>query len=389
MPSSPPPSHPPERRRCILIELGWESIELLRGILQYAKEHGMAVVHPRGPLDRPERLDLIDGVIGAFSANASIVPQLHRVGLPVVDLANAHPELKALRLCPDNHAIGRMAFEHFRGRGFRRMVAMEVTHGWASLARCQAFAAVAGTEDVDCRILSPRAGGFTVENPSTRLATWLRKMIATLPDLTAVFCPNDDLARFVMNLALESGRKIPEDLALLGVDNDPMVCDFALVPLSSIDIDLFQLGYRGTELLAGLIQGERPPRQPEPIPPVGLVTRKSTDVLATDDPVVRRAIGFIRNHFRDGIVVEDVLEGMALSRTRFYQKFREETGRTVGSEIRRLQIAEARRLLAATNEKLYTIARESGFNTLNSFCRTFKSEVGMTPGAYRKAHAAE
>jgi len=376
------PEHPP----CVLIDLGWESVELIRGILEFAREHGLAVIHPRNPRDRPDNFELVDGVIGAFADTPELAKRLNSCGRPVVDLANANPHLQAARVLPDNREIGILAAEHFRRRGLKRVIGFDISHGWASLERMEAFAGAAREAGLDCRMEVTDADGLSVENPTGALHQWARERILGIREPCGLFCANDDQARFAMNIACEAGIAIPDTLAILGVDNDPMVCEYTLVPLSSVDNDLFRIGYEGARLLAGLMAGETPPKAPLRIRPIGLATRRSSDLYCVENPHVRKVLELIRDNYHRRISTEILIEQIPLSRSLLYKHFKEQVGHSIGTEITRQRIKRAKQRLVESEEKLYSVGVACGFASLNSFCRTFKAETGLTPGEFRNQH---
>lgn len=368
---------------CILVGVGWMSTNLLRGMLEYTKKACLATVYTRNPDYAPSSLDRIAGVVGAFPENGLMLGSLLQANIPVVDLAHACRKFEVPRVLPDNAAIGEMAAMYFRNRGFKRLAGIDVRGDWVSLERLQAFARAAQKSGLAATIISSGHRKFSVGNPGPELFAWVSTQLQGLTYPTGVFCCNDDHARYVMNVALQCGLQVPEDVAVLGVDCDPMVCDFTPVSLSSIDSNLYQLGYQGVALLHKIIHGGSPSSNPVLIPPVHVVTRKSTDLFAVEDPHTAAILKYIHAHFLEKISAEDAISTVPRSRSESYLRFKQEVGRSVGQEILRLRLKEAARLLMKSDEKLYSIAITCGFSTPNAFCHAFKAHMGITPGEFR------
>jgi LacI family transcriptional regulator len=201
---------------------------------------------------------------------------------------------------------------------------------------------------------------------------------------------SDHRATYLLGACEAAGLAVPEQVALIGVDNDEQACEFASIPLSSVDCNRELMAYEGARLLAKLLDGARAPRQPITIPPRGVVVRHSSDIYAVADQATARALQFIREHFRESIGVEDVIRASRASRCGLYRAFRKYVGRSVGEEIDRQRVEHAKKLLRETREKLYAVARLSGFSGAEHFTRTFRRVTGAPPSVYRRqARSAE
>jgi LacI family transcriptional regulator len=188
----------------------------------------------------------------------------------------------------------------------------------------------------------------------------------------------------VMAAAQIAGVLVPEEVAILGANNDAIRCELAYPPLSSVAANPFQSGYRAAEMLDQLMNGAYPNPDYVRIDPLGVVTRHSTDVLAIEDKNVAAALSYIREHACAGIAVEQVLKHAAASRSQLEKKFRKHLGRSPQAEIRRVQVARIRQLLIETDFPLKKIAELTGFEHVEYMCVLFKRLTGMTPGACRK-----
>jgi len=188
----------------------------------------------------------------------------------------------------------------------------------------------------------------------------------------------------VARYAQLAGLRIPEDLALLGVDNDTLDCELALPPLSSVCVPWRTVGQNAALLveraLAGvLVEGER-----IVVPPVDVIPRRSTDVTIVDDPIVDRSMSWIAEHIGRRLTLNTIARAASLSRQRLEQRFQVATGRTVMQEVRRARVDMARRLLSTTALSLPLIAQQCGFTSAALLSVAFRRETGMPPGAYRR-----
>ena len=181
----------------------------------------------------------------------------------------------------------------------------------------------------------------------------------------------------------EAGLRIPEDVAIVGMGNDDLLCDFARPSLSSVAVASEQIGHEAAALLDRLMNGHSPPPQPILVPPPGVVARQSSDVLAIDDHDVATALRFIRDASHKPIRVDDLLNAIPVSRRMLERKFRKVLRRGISEEIRRVHIERARRLLAGTDLAISAIAFNSGFSNASHLSIVFRQETGLTPTAFR------
>ncbi len=324
-----------------------------------------------------------DGVISRHTT-----PELARrcaaAGIPLVDL-NDFPAIEGVpKIRPDNITIGHLAAEHFLERGYQHFgfcgfLGVEWSH-----ERRDGFVEALSLAGYACDVLD-------VENPDWVTPFWDEKQSATiaewllrLPKPAAVFSCNDMRAFQVISAAQAAGLLVPEEVAVLGANNDTIRCELSNPPLSSIATNAFQSGYKAAEQLERLMSGDKPETLSLRIEPVGVVTRQSTDVLAMTDKNVAAALSYIRTHACDGITVEQVLKQAFASRSQLEKKFRRYIGRSPQAEIRRVQVARIRQLLFETNFPLKRIAELAGFEHVEYMCVVFKRITGESPGAYRK-----
>lgn len=215
------------------------------------------------------------------------------------------------------------------------------------------------------------------------IAAWLR----TLPKPVGVMGCYDWRARHVLEACHNSGLRVPDDVALIGVDNDVMLCDLTDPPLTSIEQGRFAIGYTAASLLDQLLKGRKPACLLHVIPPLGVVTRQSTDLIATSDARIARILRLIREHACSGLTADALAGRMRISRTTLDNRLKATIGRTADLEIRRVRVAMAENLLTHTLLPLRDIATRAGFATEQYLCEVWKREKSSTPGQFRAARS--
>jgi LacI family transcriptional regulator len=322
-----------------------------------------------------------DGVIAMFDDRRTerLVAEL-RVPAVAIDHGPPGADHRIPVVATDNAAIGRLAAAHLLEQGFRHLAycGAPETELW-SAARGAAFAAAAAKAGASCSLFTRRQK-VSRDWPSTLagLAAWL----ASLPPATGILAANDARARHVLEACRIVGRRVPDDVVLLGVDNDEMLCALTTPSLSSIEHDARRIGRRAAELLDDMMSGGRPGGSVL-VPPIGVVPRRSSDALATVDPEVAAALDFLRANVCRTVQVEDVARAAGLSRSTLKSRFKLAVGRPVHAELRRLRIAEARRLLATTEYPVKKVAALVGFTDISHFTTAFRRHTGVPPGHYR------
>lgn len=360
---------------------------MLRGVSRFNRTQGhwkftLDVQGLRSVLERMER-SRIDAVIGAFNTPEDVERVLERK-LIAVNISNRVESNRVPRVVSDDVAVGELAARYFIERGFRNFafIGMSEQLGFSRLRGVGFTKAVeaAGLGPVLCSPTVPTAEEVTKAEGQRQ--KWLR----SLPEQTAVFCANDHVGRSLIEACLELGRPVPDDIAVLGVDNDEVQCELAEVPLSSIQLASEKIGYEAAALCAALLAGKPPPDQPITVPPINVVTRQSSDVLAVQDEEVRAAIKYIRDNATRGIRVKDVLSVVTLSRRMLELRFRKAMNCTVHDEISRVRVEAAKRLLAESDLPVGEIAKLAGFREAFYLSTSFRRATGVTPRDYRQQY---
>jgi LacI family transcriptional regulator len=235
----------------------------------------------------------------------------------------------------------------------------------------------------ECQIYTPatREQNLAVWDESQRpgLIKWLRSLTRPI----GIYTPGDLHSVCLLDMCLELGIAVPEEIAILGRGNDPVICEAVHPTLSSIDLNAPRMGYEAAKLLEKMMAGKSVPEMIF-IPPSHLAVRQSTDLVAIEDSDVAQAVQYIRDHACSGINVPHVVEQVGLSRSVLERRFYQHLGRTPKAEILRVKIEKAKMLLVGTDHSSERIARLSGFASLEYFTTAFRRMVGMKPQAYRK-----
>jgi LacI family transcriptional regulator len=358
---------------------------LLRGIGRYAMTHGQwsLFVEERSMTDEVPRWLRHwrgDGVIFR-SMTRGMVDAIRRTGVPAVDTCSYITNHGfPLVYLDEDHAVG-LAVTHFLEREFVHFgfCALEEVRWveWRREAYLRRLAALGITAH---DFTAVGAGSDSGWNQQRRcMAAW----VASLPKPIAILAANDVCGMRLIDACRVAGAAIPEQVAVLGVDNDDVLCQLTSPPLSSIDPGAERIGYEAAALLDRLMNGEAAPQEPCWLPAREVIARQSTDVLAIDDEDLARALHFIRQYACQGIGVEDVLDRVPISRATLERKFAAVLGRTPRGEIVRVRLDRVRHLLRETTYPVERIAELTGFKNPAHLCVVFKRETGRTPGAYR------
>lgn len=365
---------------------------LLEGIAAYVRDQGnWSVFHQeRGKSDdAPAWFDTWqgDGVIARIESR-SLIRALKRRGLPTIDLRGMH-DIEGIPLIEtDDRRVTEFAFEHLRTRGCEHFAFCGLEGANFSQRRLKylrPLVEAAGFQFLSYEGVVPHAGEVTaaIEGESMVFETELVRWIQSLPRPVGMMACNDARGQQVINACRELGIAIPDDVALISVDNDTLICELCDPPLSSVEPDTRRIGYTAAEMLDAMIDGQSPEPRKVFVPPTGVIARRSTDGLAIADRDVAVAVRFIREHACDGIDVDDVLSQVSVSRSTLERRFASLVGRAPKQEIARVQIERVKQLLRNTDFNLQRIADLAGYTHVETLCVQFKHKVGATPGEYR------
>jgi len=366
---------------------------ILQGIARYARAHGpWSCFTQERELHSgmPEWLKNWqgEGIIARIEDRRMAV-RLLDLGVPVVDVLGQIRDERMVGFDTDANAVAKLAADFFLQAGFQQFAYCGYKGVHFSDKRGAAFAAYLETQGKSVLEVPSEAGlaGFShiqaMEqhgiSAQKQIAHWLKAQSRPL----AVFACNDVRAQQLLNACRENGIRVPEDVSVMGVDNDDVLCSLCDPPLTSIEPDTDTLGYQAAATLERMMAGKSPERFFTSVPPLRMAERSSTDIIALSDPVMVEALRFIRNEVGSGIAVKDVLTHVSRSRTDLENRFRQSLNCTVHEEIARRRMTLVARLLRETDLPLRDVATKAGFTTAAHLCRLFRLHHGVTPTQFR------
>ena len=380
------------KRVALLVESSRASgRKLLQGISRYMRMHQTWVVyhHERALHEgMPDKLLAWkpDGVIARIESR-QLAKQLRPMKVPVVDLLGWHELSKVPRFGNDRRQISQMAFDHFREHNLSQFAYCGYPGLPFSDERGEYLAALLKQHGETLHVfneLSPDAGITYRENQGFLDDKALIRWLHELPKPIGLLACNDVRAQQVITACFDSAIAVPEDISVLGVDNDELLCDLCTPALSSIELANETMGFKAAELLDAMMNGKDVLDKKRFLKPLHVIQRHSTDTWAINDPEVIAAMRYIRENACSGIQIEDVCNHILISPSTLKRRFKEHLGRSPKSEITRIQIAKAKELLQTTSLNVQDIATLTGFQYIESFTKRFQQKTGQTPGQYRR-----
>ena len=370
----------------ILLAFDWFDERFYRGIFNYAKERGWHM----SPYLLSDRFIPSgwpgDGAITCYGN--SLADFIDHLEMPIVDVTVESMPRKIPRVVVDNTKIGQLAAEHFHARGYAHFAYYSWANVTVNAMRRDAYF------DALKALGVPKENLFEIKQSSSSLiSNWdkhqsdILKKVSALPRPLAVFAGQDNLGATLVEICVRNGIHVPEEVAVLGVDNIDLLCESAVVPLSSIRTNLTEVGYQAAAQLDRLMRGEITNEEPiKLIPPHSVVRRQSTDALAVTHGGVVNAIRFIRENFSHPITIDDICQYTGLSKRGLEKAFTRHLGRSPASELRRLRIQNAKRMLTQTNDKIEFIAQACGYSNSSNLSCAFKKDTGTSPRGYRNKY---
>lgn len=349
---------------------------VFRGVTRYAAEEGRGrwrlVPFAPANFDARHARDL-QGVLFSPAGLPQLQARVRRLGVPAVAMLNAVPGLPAVIM--DDPGCGRVAAAHL----------MTLNR---PLAYCGPTVGVSRLRERGFVEQIAQAGGVLVggrrrweRDPQPRT---LRRWLHRLPRPVGVLAMSDAVAADLLLQCRLLHLRVPEDVAIVGIDDDPMIAPISDPPLSTVDPGFDRIGYAAAQMLDRILQGDPPPTEPLAAPPVGVVPRASTLGATVVDDRVWQAMRYIREMCAEAITAEDVARAVALSRRALERHFRGSLDRGIGEEIRRARLDRARELLEHSDAALADVAAASGLGSASYLCQAFRRAFGRTPRAYRR-----
>jgi len=362
--------------------------ELLMGVRKYVTEHGpWSIFAEIRDLETkpPAWLHNWDGDgILTRTASEAMANAVKAVGVPTIELRAT----KFKRWFPfvgiDNTALGKNCAEYLIERGYQHFGVYELTTEQFFVERSQSFASHLNRAGFECHTFqqsSNREKPTQWEKQQSLLVRWLEK----LPKPIAILACTDQLGFWLLDACSRASLAVPEQIAVLGVENDETLCSMSMPPLSSTRLGGERVGYEAAAMLDRWMSGIRPPKSPTLLPPLGIETRRSTDIVAVADLLLAQALRLIRDKACEGLRVDDVLRIVPLSRSSLERGFRSLLGRSPNVEIQRVKLQRAAELLAMTDLTLDEIALRTAFAHKHYLATTFRKYYGKTPGEHRRS----
>ncbi|MAS64131.1 MAG: hypothetical protein CL815_02765 [Coraliomargarita sp.] len=375
----------------IMLLLDWYDYRIHRGVSKVAKKFGWQ-------LNCPKNLAAHEGILKGWQGDGCIalldndqtLEHFSKLKIPLIDLGLRNHLLEIPRIITDNYKIGKLAAEHFRDYGYREVFVID--HGNNAMYR----------ERYDGLKNSVESGGGKItllkraSNIQNELIDELRQISANRgikleEQSIGFFAYHDTMAAEMISLCLRHKLRIPENIAILGVDNDDLINGGLSVELSSVDSDQEGLGTDAARLLSALLDNTKksPKNKIYRHSPKGVVARRSTDCYAVHNPLVANALHWIHKNFYNGIQATDVADAMGITQQGLQKAFAAAYSRSPGQEIRYQRVQAVAHLLSTTNAKLDNIAKNCGYYSVNSLINSFRKRYGTTPGKYRQSKKLE
>lgn len=362
------------------------------GAAQYARDHGWHLV-----------TDMIysasipvgwqgDGILSFIGQRNDLADFILANRAPAVEISLVRDDIDLPRVAADNRMIGRLAAEHFADRGFRRCLWVPFQDDVPNRERSEGFQRRLTELGIEVSELATthwaaRPGGFRDWAARRRIVS---EILKDHPKPVAVFCYNDCVAADIIGACTQEGIAVPDEVAVLGVDDDTMLCESVNTPLSSVRHDLEGMAYEAAALLDRLMDGGAPPASIPRVRPKGITTRRSTDILAVDDRNVAGALRYIWDHFATSTLsVDDVAEAAGVNRRVLEKAFRKELSHGINEELIRTRLRAVARRLETTDDSVTDIASQTGYTRPNHLFRTFRRHFGTSPRQYREACRTE
>jgi LacI family transcriptional regulator len=348
----------------------------LHGVAQYVRRLGwrMMLVRQGGKAAAQEVLRLFpDGII-AYVADRWLVDCAEKLAVPLVDTALGELGV-SMTVGLDNVTVGRLAAEHLAQAGLRQFGYCGVAGRLASEERRAGFAAGLGVAELPA-FAEPVSEGESRLDPLMR---WLTK----LPKPVGLLVFDDKLGERVLTACRWAKLAVPQQVAVLGIGNDELMCEVSWPTLSSVSFPTSRLGFEAARMLAQAMAGKKISNPQRKIQPTAVVARGSTDIVAVEDSLVKSSVRSIRDQAGSLIGVKQIAEAMGVSRRTLDRRFVGGLGRTVRDELSRVRMQNARSLLADNSRSIASVASGCGYGSASAFSRAFRQHSGLWPSKYR------
>jgi LacI family transcriptional regulator len=358
---------------------------ILIGLAKFQARHELWQMQYEGETERFTHLRIeMDGLLAAVDSRPDTWDLLATVRCPIVNIAADILEgpLKERfpRILPDEEAVGKLVAEHFLARCFKHFAFQGIGNFRFSQLRQRGFVDTLAQAGFTCQEYIPEGLDWDSAAQAPVREKWLHELARPC----GIFAADDARAYHLVQSCQSVGIRVPEDVAIVGVNDEEPRCQMANPQLSSVGLDGERAGWEAATLLARLMAGEPSPEEPILVPPKGLVTRRSSDFMMIDDVEVRTAMRFIWDHAAEPLSVADVVGHVPLCRSQLERRFRKATNRTLQEEISRVHVDRAKQLLQYSDLSVAQVARSSGFTSPQRLAEAFHKAFTITPTAYRR-----
>ncbi|HEY1790910.1 MAG TPA: DNA-binding transcriptional regulator [Verrucomicrobiae bacterium] len=384
-----------QRRVAVLADFSHSyARRILMGVARFLREHREWSVQS----EEWRRTDKIPAWFQNWKGEGAIVladaPELDAViqGLrvPVVYVRDTAPTQWTPLVDTDNRMVAHLVAEHLMGKYGQHYAFCGFVGANYSDKRSQFFRERLEQVGITCSIYEPPEvlrdlHALEFEKRSLPFQDHLDHWLRSLPKPVSIMACNDIRGQQVVSACRRLNLAIPEVVAVIGVDNDEIFCELSDPQLSSVALNTLRIGYEAANILDRMMSGMKPPAQPILIPPLGIISRRSSDVLSTDNPQMATGVRFLREHFFHSIGIKEVARVAGMSRRKFERMFADQFSRSPKAEILRLRLEYAKKLLAETNWTLDEVADKAGFNSAAYLHAVFIKKCQMTPREFRKS----
>ena len=360
--------------------------QLIIGIARYSRLNGPWSFY-KEPIDLKSSVPHLttwkpDGII---MRDSLITKELLKLRIPTILAIHNSSYPKNLPVIKtDSSSIAKLASEHLIEKGLKNFAFCGFNnYDWSKERRYyfNRFISEAGYKTHNY-ILPKRIKKNDWENEQQHVSNWIK----TLPKPVGIFACNDDRGQHILEVCKLIDLKVPEDVAVVGVDNDPMICEIGDPPLTSIALNVESAGYEAAKLLDGLIEKKKISKRQILVSPSHIVQRQSSNILAVDNAEVALAIRYIRNNAKNKILVKDVVKTTGISRRALERRFRKTIHRSIYDEIRLVRIEWISKLLIESDLSISQITSLFNFTDVEHISRYFKKEKGIGLREFRKLH---
>ena len=368
---------------------------LLVGIAKFAQmtDSWITTHNPERLLDEglPQWFDAtkFDGVI-IRTDRKDILDHVVSFDIPTVDLRAAH-DSRAYVVETDDQQVAELAANHLIECGHRRFGFCGYANANYSRRRLNFFERYLHSrgmrlEVYEARLISTKRTVTRIESAAVETEKEMFEWVASLPKPIGIMACNDVRGNQLLQACRQSQVSVPDEVAVVGVDNDEVMCNLSIPPLSSVENNTIAIGCNAAEILSRLMEDANGIERVHLVPPTRVVKRRSSDSSLVNDKEVSMAISFIKEHACRGIGVSNVVQAVPLSRASLERRFRKVTGKSINDEIKRVRLDKIKQLLMETDMKLAAIARLTGFKHPEYLSTLFKKELGITPSQFRQDH---